>query len=104
MYTRNIYHDTEVKFIDNRYNSLVAIEFRTTILDTSMNLSFNKRNIFVAVKLIDSSSTIVTKSDTVIKHPNKFLMGAYYTKSFSVIKDKTFLLPFFFVYHNIISV
>ena len=68
MYERNIAHIVEAKFINNSYTTPNTIECRTIETDASVNIAFKYRKIFAAIKLLDSSTIIVTKSDTIITH------------------------------------
>ena len=73
-YERIIAHAAEVKFINNRYTTLITVEFGSCESKNSVNLPVKHRKIFIALKLLDPSASITIK-DKVITNPKEFPMG-----------------------------
>ena len=99
---RIIAHAAEVKFINNRYTTQITVEFGSSESENSINLPVKNRKIFLAIKLLDPSTSITIK-DKVIANPKEFPMGTEYTEYFDVITDKKTKFPRFFVQHDIHS-
>ena len=101
-YERIIAHADEVKFINNRYTTLITVEFGSSESENSVNQLVKHWKIFIAIKLLDLSASITIK-DKVITNLQEFPMGTEYTEYFDVITDKKTKYPRFFGHHDINS-
>ena len=101
-YERHVAYAAEIKLINDRYVTLVTVEFGSSEPDNSVNLPIKHRKLFAVLKLLDPSLSI-TINDTTFNHPGEFPMGIAYTENFDVIVDKKPRYPHFFVQHDIHS-
>ena len=68
LYERKIAHAANITFKNDRYTTPIIIEFSTNAKETSINVAAKHRIIFTAIKLLDPSAVIVTK--TIKYHPS----------------------------------
>ena len=94
-HNRDVAHAAEVKYENNRYITPVNVEFGSTELDSTVNISSKHRKLFTAIKLLDPSAKIITDDDTVIHHPKEFSMRADYSTQFTIINDRKARFPRF---------
>ena len=85
-YGRQITHSAEIKNFNDRYVTVVTVEFGSSDVDSSVNFLVKHRKLFAALKFLDPSLSI-TINDTTIKDPREFPMGTIYTDTFDVITD-----------------
>ena len=102
-YEQLIAHAAKVKFINNRYTTPITVELGSSESENSVNLPVKHRNIFIAIKLLDPSTSITIK-DKFITNPLEFPIGTEYTESFEVITDQKNEFPRFFVHHDLHSI
>ena len=77
-HNRDVAHAAAVKYENNRYITLVNVEFGSNESDSIVNIASTHRKLFAAIKLLDPSAKIITDDDTVIYHPKEFPMGPDY--------------------------
>lgn len=100
-YERHIAHAVEIKFLNNHYITPVTIKFGTVSTDETVNLASKLCKLFAVIKFLDSSTILLTATNKIINHPDKFPMDADYTGTFKVINDRNSRLLRFFVHHDI---
>ena len=84
----DVAHATEVKYENNRYTTLLNVEFGSTESDSTVNITSKYRKLFTIITNLDPSSKIITDDDTIIHHPKEFPMEADYATNLTIINDR----------------
>ena len=71
-YDRIIEHGSKIVFSNNRYTTSVSFEFTPEKKSPYLNVFASHEKVFVAMKIADTSTKIITNNGTIFEPPSEF--------------------------------
>ena len=84
-YDRRIEHGSEIVFSNNRYTTPVSFEFAPEKNSQFLNVFASHKKVFIAIKIADASTKIISNDGTVFDSSSDFPEGQEYVKHFPTI-------------------
>ena len=84
-YDKRIEYGSEIVFSNNRYTTLVSFEFAPEKNSQYLNVFASHKKVFIAMKIADAFTKIISNDGTVFDSPSDFPEGQEYVKHFPTI-------------------
>ena len=80
---RMIKHETEIKFVKDRYTTPMIVEFSSQLKsgNNTINIAFIHCKIYAAMKILDQSLKIIIQAVKIYEHPKDFPTRNEYKKN-----------------------
>ena len=79
VYERIIVNIVEAKFVNNRYTTLITIEFEIVKKETIVNISSNHKNVFESIERLESSTIAIIELNSILNRSYQFPISTIYT-------------------------